>query len=104
MTLPEGTYAHLSNNQPLNITLEVAAKANRPFDVFVINRNEFNRYRDQEEFQYYEAFAALSQRQIRLSDTWTDQHYHIVFDNTAFTEAQPDGEITANYTVRQLLG
>ena len=68
MTLPEGTYAHLSNNQPLNITLEVAAKANRPFDVFVINRNEFNRYRDQEEFQYYEAFAALSQQQIRLSD------------------------------------
>ena len=103
VTLPEGTYAQLSTNQDIDITLEIAAKADQPFDVFVLNENEFNRYRDQEEFQYVQEFAALGQRDIRLTGTWTDEYLYIVFDNTAFTEAQPDGEISANYTVRQLL-
>jgi len=104
VTLPEATYAQLSTNQDFNFTLEVAAKAGRPFDMFVLNENEFNRYRDQEEFQYFEDFVARGQREIRFSGTWTDEYLYIVFDNTAFTETQPDGEITANYTVRQTVG
>jgi hypothetical protein len=104
VTLPEGTYAQLSTNQDIDIELEIAAKADQPFDVFVLNENEFNRYRDQEEFQYSEDFVARGQREIRFSGTWTDEYLYIVFDNTAFTEAQPDGEITANYTVRQTVG
>jgi hypothetical protein len=92
VTLPAGTYAQFGTNQPLGITLEVTAKANQPFDMFVLDRNEFSRYRDQEQFQYYEAFAALRQKQIRLSGTWTNEYYHIVFDNTIFTDTARRGD------------
>jgi len=104
VTLPEGTYAQISGSPQVPFTVNLAAEADTSFDVFVLDETEFNRYRDQEEFQYSEDFVARGQREIRFSGTWTDEYLYIVFDNTAFTEAQPDGEITANYTVRQTVG
>lgn len=101
VTLPAGTYAQLSTNQPIDFALELAAKAKKPFDVFVLNENEYNRFRDREEFQYFEEFSAFGQRQIRFSGTWTAENLYVVFDNTAFTRTAPDGKIVANYTIRQ---
>lgn len=104
VTLPAGTYAQKSTNVDIDFTLRIAAKSSAPFDLFVLNQNEFNRYRDQEEFQYLTEFTAFGKRDLRLSGQWTDEYLYIVFDNTAFTRTAPDGEVVANYTVRQTVG
>jgi hypothetical protein len=104
VTLPEGTYAQISGSPQVPFTINLAAEADTSFDVFVLDETEFNRYRDQEEFQYFQQLSGFGEQTIRFEGGMPAGKYYAVFDNTAFTETQPDGKITANYTVRQTVG
>ena len=70
-------------------------------DFYVLDQNEFNRYRDQEEFQFSQRLSAISTTSPQISGRLNPATYYVVFDNTNFAGTEANGEVQADYTVRQ---
>ena len=70
-------------------------------DFYVLDENEFSRYRDQKEFQFYQDFSAIDTPNPQFSGRLGAGKYHIIFDSAEFTGSRPDGQVRSEFTVKQ---
>jgi hypothetical protein len=99
VTLPPGTYTSYSvspSNQ--ETTVEVHADVSEGvLDVWTISAAEFDAYESQDQYHFRNGLSdsGLTGSSSLVSQL-PEQQYHIVFDNTVATGAEPDGEVTAD--------
>ena len=101
LTLPPNRFADINITPRLRCTVSLKANASSPMDFYILTENEFNRYRDGNDFRVVsEKLAADGATSPNLSGEISAGSYYAVFDNAAFTATEPDGEVTANYRLR----
>lgn len=101
VVLPQGTYAIQTYGPDVafRFSLEGTVERGGPIDVWVMEDDEFDRYREREDALYLSSVSRSEVRRFDISGQLNAGDYVICFDNSAFNGAQPEGEAQVSFTM-----
>lgn len=96
VTLQEGEYGvyTFQSGVSFQLAVEFESPSGQPVDVFVMDDDEFDRFRDRESVSFYPEVSGQATTGYSAQATMTAGNYVLIIDNTGIGEASPDGEVT----------
>lgn len=71
-------------------------------DLYILEEDEYDRYRDQRSFQVFGEADESGKTNPQLTTEVPAGEHMVIFDNAAFTQTEPTGEIEGEYTIEQV--
>jgi hypothetical protein len=98
-TVPQGRYAVYEINPQVSFEMSYMARVmeGSAVDVYVMDGDEFNRYRDEEDISFYSEASEQDTTNAEVQTTMAPGEYVIIIDNTYYGEAQPSGEVVVEF-------
>lgn len=97
--VPQGRYVVYEINPQVSIGLSYVARVTQgsAVDIYVMDGDEFNRYRDEEDTSFYIEASEQDTTNAEIQTTMPPGDYVIIIDNTYYGEAQPSGEVVVEF-------
>jgi len=100
--LPKGAYASLTFHPQTGTrySVEFAVLDGHPIDLFVMDDDEYDRYRDRDrDTQYLTELSSIRSVEDSVRGALSPGEYHFVFDNTGVFGADPQEKVTVEISI-----